>query len=341
MARHANIIGAGIAGLATAAALRRAGWSVTVRERAAAPPGGGTALGMWPEAMAALDHLGVGDRVRRESTLAHGATILRPSGVLLGRVPASRGVHLVLRDDLLSTLLEAAGEDTVEWSRPWTPSAPLPAADLTVGADGIHSTVRSAHWGGWRERPLGTTAFRGTVDLPTDAVTETWGQGALFGITPAGPGRTNWFACLRDDLLRGADEDHLVTLRRYFSAWHPDVRRVLGRIEGPGIDRRELYDVSLPLPYVQGKVVLLGDAAHAMAPNLGRGACESLVDAVALARALEAEPETPAALRRYDRERRPRTRRIVRAARVLNAVATARRGSRLRNRAVGLLLPGR
>ncbi|WP_454356511.1 FAD-dependent monooxygenase [Streptomyces calvus] len=76
--------------------------------------------------------------------------------------------------------------------------------------------------------------------------------------------------------------------------------------------RHDLYDLP-PLPsFVRGRVALLGDAAHAMTPNLGQGACQALEDAVTLAHCLDTVPDTTAALRSYDRLRRPRTRAVAR-----------------------------
>ncbi len=337
MGQHAIVVGAGIAGLATALALRGVGWSVAVHERDTGPARGGTALGMWPEAMAALDELAVGERVRRSATHVRGASILDPCGHLLGRVPESRGVHLVPREQLLAALLDQLPAGEVRWGRPLVDPQHLPEADLVVGADGIHSVVRRRCWQSRVERPLGTVAFRGVVDRPVAAVTETWGTGALFGITPNGDGRTNWFACVRRGRLPSAGSTDVDTLRELFWSWHSGVREVLVHLDGTHIDRRELFDVSLPHRYVRGRVALVGDAAHAMAPNLGRGACESLVDAVALARSIDSEPDLVRGLRRYDRTRRPRARRLVRAARALNQLATAERLTGLRDGALTLV----
>lgn len=334
---HAIIVGAGVAGLASAIALRRIGWTVQVQDRAAGLPEGGTALGMWPEAMRALDRLGVGDRIRSEATLSRGARILDPRGDVIGRVPQSRRAHLISRGRLLSALMSQLSDGDVRWSDPLDLDDTLPDADLVVGADGIHSVVRSRVWSTAAERPLGTVAFRGIVDLPVASVTETWGRGALFGITPTDDGRTNWFACVRRERLGGARNDPLTDLRAVFGTWHAGIVDVLDHLEYDDIDRRDLSDVSFRHPYVQGRVALVGDAAHAMAPNLGRGACESLLDAVALADAIEGRRDVSAGLARYDRERRARTRRTVTAARIINRVATTDRATGLRDRAMILL----
>ncbi len=71
----------------------------------------------------------------------------------------------------------------------------LPAADLVVAADGIHSSVRSAHWAVAHGPAHGGLPRHGAGAV--DRITETWGPGRLFGITPNGDGTTNWFACVR------------------------------------------------------------------------------------------------------------------------------------------------
>lgn len=91
MRGSAVVIGAGIAGLATARGLLGAGWSVRVLERSSGLPGAGTALGMWPEAMRALDRLGVGEQVRAASVEQRGARLLRPDGTEIAHLgPGAR-----------------------------------------------------------------------------------------------------------------------------------------------------------------------------------------------------------------------------------------------------------
>ncbi|GAA1762885.1 FAD-dependent oxidoreductase [Kocuria aegyptia] len=332
MPGSAVIIGAGIAGLATARGLLGAGWAVHVFERSPGLPGTGTALGMWPEAMRALDRLGAGEQVRAGSVELRGARLLRPDGTEIGHLGAGRTVRLVPRPVLLAALAEGLPPDVIAWNTAVTDHGALPAADVVVAADGVHSPVRAALFG-VAPRPLGTVALRGTVPGPAQGATETWGPARLFGITPHDAGRTNWFASVRSDVLAsaGAGHDDPQVLRRLYGDWHPEVRRVLDALGNTPIDWRTLLDVP-PLPsYVQGRTVLLGDAAHGMAPNLGRGACEALLDATALVGALSAASDVPGALHRYDAARRRPTIRTVRLARVANSMSTARHLLPVRN----------
>ncbi len=157
-------------------------------------------------------------------------------------------------------------------------------------------------------RYAGAVAWRGVVDLDLTEGGETWGRGRKFGLTPAGPGRSNWYAAVR--LPEGHPEppDDRAELRRLFGDWH---RQVLDALTEEGILRHEIHDLT-PLPsYVSGRTALLGDAAHAMTPDLGQGACQSLIDAVALADCVRDAGDVPAALRAYDGRRRRPTQRIA------------------------------
>jgi 2-polyprenyl-6-methoxyphenol hydroxylase-like FAD-dependent oxidoreductase len=339
MRGSALVVGAGIGGLAAARGLLIAGWSVEVREQEAGPPGGGTALGMWPEAMRALDRLEIGDLLRAQAVQQRGASILRPNGSVLFELGSERRAHLVPRGALINALATGLPAGTIRWNCPVERPSGLPDVDVVVAADGIHSTVRA-----WESpatpRPLGSVAFRGTVPGKVSRVIETWGPGRLFGITPNGDHTTNWFACVRSSVLSSLDPggSRAEVLRALYGTWHPAVTAVLDALRDE-IDRRRLYDLP-PLPsYVNGRTVLIGDAAHAMAPNLGRGACEALLDADTLVGALSQARHIEGGLAHYDAARRPATRRVVRRARLLNRISTATRTTRIRDAALTALGP--
>lgn len=358
MSRNALIVGGGIGGLACAVHLSGNGWDVQVRERAAGLPATGTALGMWPSALRALDalgprhpRLGIGDTVRARGSAQVAGGFLRADGSRIGDVDVAAmrrrtgdTVHLVSRPTLLRTLAEALDDGVVRYGEE-VPDVREAAADhdVVVAADGLNSRARRLLFGpGYATRYTGVTSWRGTVDGETRDTTETWGNAARFGITPHEGGRTNWFACVRAPERAVAAGGDLAALHTRFGGWHAEVRRVLAELEradGSGILRHDLYDLARPLPsYVRGRIALIGDAAHAMTPDLGRGACEALIDGLALARELVTRARVEDALAAYDAARRRPTQRLARVARLVNRAVHTPGAAPVRDPAMRLLL---
>ncbi|MCP2166802.1 FAD binding domain-containing protein [Goodfellowiella coeruleoviolacea] len=407
-------MGGGIAGLASAIGLSRAGWQVSVRERAAGLSTTGTALGIWPAALRALDRLGIGDALREHAVRQRPELILRPDGRQVATVDTARlerrqgeAVYLVRRPDLLGMLHRALPDGVLRFSAPVTdPNAARSEFDLVIGADGIHSRVRSEVFGARHSlRFSGLVAWRGLIDpaagdpVPREAGSrapvlggpapgsadlvspdlvspdlvspdlggpdldspdldspdlggadlggasprgtspggfslggsalagpglagpgladvvsggEIWHPGMKFGYTPLGAGRVNWYAVLRRPEGYLPPRGDLAELREHFGDWPDPVPRLLDRLDPAEILRHPLHHVDPPLPsYVRGNVALLGDAAHAMPPDLGRGACESLLDGLTLSECVAATSDVSAALRAYDARRRGPSQRVA------------------------------
>ncbi|MEU6297857.1 FAD-dependent oxidoreductase [Streptomyces erythrochromogenes] len=341
----AVVAGAGVGGLATAIGLRRAGWTVTVLERRAAPERYGTAFGIHPTAQTALDRLGLGDALRAHAVPYRDARIRRPDGTVLAALPlerierrAGRPELLISRPHLIDALLaefDRLGGPRIAYGRPLSDPGALDA-DLVVGADGINSTVRTTYFGGRSgPRPIGTVAWIGIAGFESGPYGETWGEGRSFGMTPVEPGRTNWYATL--PAAATARE-----VRDAFADWHDPIPRVLAETDPATWIRYEMRHLHPALPrfVADGRVALVGDAAHAMTPNLGQGACTALLDAEALTRAVAAGgPQgLPGALRTYDAERRRSAQRVAFGSRSLHRFMTARRPA-LRD-ALLRMLPG-
>ncbi|MCQ4119484.1 FAD-dependent monooxygenase [Rhodococcus tibetensis] len=320
MAHSAAVLGGGIGGLAVARFLFRAGWHVEVFERSESLPTSGTALGMWPQALGALDAIGLGDRVRTLGTPQHRGSFLRPDGSVIGTVDSTaRTAYLLSRPSLLAELAGALPEGMISFDTPAPPVDALSEYDVVIGADGLRSGTRRRLFGDEFEPVYtGATAWRGWVPGRRDTVSETWDTGALFGITPREGNLVNWFACVRTDT---GSEDGLDYLRSRFGDWHADVRAVLDAITPDALLHHDLYDSPALPSYVAGNTALIGDAAHAMAPNLGRGACEALVDAVTLGRFLLSDNDIRVSLRKYDRARRRVTRRLVLGSRAMASIS--------------------
>ncbi len=192
-------------------------------------------------------------------------------------------------------------------------------ADLVVAADGVGSRVRGSLFPS-RPGPVhsGSSVLRAITERPLDLRTDfelTWGHGAEFGHIAFPDGRAEWHAVLN---LPAATRfaDPLAELRRRFGTWHAPIPALLDATHPDAVLHHDVNELRTPLTsYAVGRIALLGDAAHAMTPNLGQGACQALEDAVTLAAALGSEPTVDAALARYDAERRPRSQAVARAAR--------------------------
>jgi 2-polyprenyl-6-methoxyphenol hydroxylase-like FAD-dependent oxidoreductase len=337
---HAVVVGGGIGGLGSALALCRAGWRVTVLERAPAFAGIGAGLSLWANALSALDALGLGDRVRSTGQAGGGST-RTAAGRVLSHVDDARarvlGVH---RADLHRILLEPLPADClvtdaevidVEASgrvvfRRKGETVTI-NGDLVVGADGINSAVRSRLWGDTAGPVFsGTTAWRAVTawhrPLPAGV---SLGPGAEFGMIRVGGGRVYWYGVVSAPAMpQGAaprePADEWASVRERFGAWHDPIPALLAATPPEAVLRHDIYHLATPLPsYVEGRVVLVGDAAHAMTPFLGQGACQALEDAVVLGR-------LAGDLAEYDRQRRPRTQQVARA-----SLRTGRLGQQLTN----------
>ncbi|GAA4814736.1 FAD-dependent monooxygenase [Tomitella cavernea] len=336
-----GIIGAGIGGLVAAAGLQADGHDVTVFERRDAPGAIGAGLTLFANAFAALDAIGLGDTVR-----AVGADPLgrmrsgqrRPSGRWLVSVPPGSGpaVRSLHRAELHSALLGHLAEGTVRagcTARAHPGGEPVVTVDgtsarfdLVVAADGVRSAARGA-WGLDRGvRYAGYTAWRGvTTSRRHFAVEagETWGAGARFGIVPLPDDRFYWFAVLT--ATEGTDfGDEPAVLRQRFGGWHAPIPALLDATPASGLLRHDIYDLAaLPPSCVAGRGVLLGDAAHAMTPDLGQGAGQAIEDAATLALLLRGAGPLDAALNEYDRLRRRRARKLWRGSRLAGRLAQA------------------
>ncbi|MEU4190425.1 FAD-dependent monooxygenase [Kribbella sp. NPDC026611] len=322
----AIVVGAGIGGVTAAVALQRCGWRVTVLERAPELGEVGAGISLWPSAVAVLAELGV-QGVEKSSQPSKPAGMRRPDGrwvvaaaelglelpVMIHRAR----LHELIRSEFGPAIAVRTGYEVTKLAQDpdgVTVNDDL-RADLLVAADGIRSVVRGTLYPQYQgPRYSGFSAYRGIADLELDdGGGETWGRGQLFGFVQLIDGRYYWYATVNRPPGQRSEPTE-------FATWHDPIPRLIAGSDS--VLQNDIYDLTLPLvPFAQGRIALLGDAAYAMTPNLGRGACSAIEDAGALARHLTATSDLTQALTAYDAERRPITTKLVRRSRTLGRLA--------------------
>ncbi|MCX5042392.1 FAD-dependent monooxygenase [Aldersonia sp. NBC_00410] len=286
---RAGIVGGGIGGLTAAIALGKAGWAVTVYERAPEFTEVGAAVVLFPNALAALDEIGVGDQVRAVSLRYSSGAIRNLRGRTLvsrrsGDLAGGRDLAIVHRAELIDVLARAIPCECLRTGTRVTgvgvggeivTDAGVDCYDLVVAADGVHSVVRQQIWPGeGTVERTGVSAWRWIVDAPPlGFVGQVWGIAGEFGILPSAGDRTYAFAGAR----RG------IGSLEYFADWPEPVAQLVANADPARIIEDELLEIRTPKSLTRGKVALIGDAAHAMRPHLGLGAALAIEDGVTLA----------------------------------------------------------
>jgi 2-polyprenyl-6-methoxyphenol hydroxylase-like FAD-dependent oxidoreductase len=346
----AVVAGGGIAGLASAIALAQSGWHVTVLERKPEFGEEGAGLGFTSNGMTALHALGLAEAVRATGHIAPHAGYQDPSGRWLLRTPENKavldevtavcGIHRQRLHGLLREAAETAGAELVTGAevtavRPGTAAGDLARVSwrrggeherdchLLVAAEGLRSPVRSQLFPDARPQYSGSTSWRAVIpDTSIDGrLTEVWGPGAEFGALRISAEEIYWYGEFTHP--EGASfPDELAAARARFAGWSPWVRSLLAATAPSQLIRHDVYHLPGGSPrYVQGRVVLTGDAAHAMLPTIGQGAATALEDGVCVGRMIGAPAAAGAdlatALDAFDTARRQRCRQLARQAKML------------------------
>jgi salicylate hydroxylase len=338
-----GVIGGGIGGLAAALSLRRAGFDVHVYEQARALGEVGAGVQVSPNASRILHGLGLADELAamgvrplawHQRRWDDGRTLLRTP--LASAIEETFGFphYQMHRADLLSALTRAFPAERVQIGHRLVDLVDhgdrVSAAfangvrtdfDLVVGADGIHSAVRSILFGPESPRFTGCVAYRGLVpadrldDLDLEVTSQIWmGPGSHFVHYFVQNKRlVNFVGIIEQDTWTReswTDRGVLADALAAYEGWHPQVRSILGTVEETFVwalaDRAPLDRWST------GRVTLVGDACHPMLPFMAQGAAQAIEDGATLAACLAAveEGDVPGALVRYETLRLPRATRV-------------------------------
>lgn len=319
------IVGAGIAGLATARALRLAGFRPEVVEKLPATTVATAGIYLPGNAARAFAQLGLDDPVRPLGQVIRRQRFCDAAGrqlceVDLGRLWTGVGECRALpRDELHRVLITGVGGEV----RYRTEVTGLRLADggveatfgdgtqrgydLVIGADGRRSAVRAMAALGGAARPTGQVVYRSVVVAGPEVTdwTALLGDRCGFVVMPMGAGR---LYCYADEAGTAAPADPLVRLRDVFGGYGPPVPAVLEAVTAVQVATTDEVQLGR---WSNGRVVLVGDAAHATAPTLAQGAAMALEDAVVLAEEVRRTDDLDAALIRYESRRRPRTRWVL------------------------------
>jgi 2-polyprenyl-6-methoxyphenol hydroxylase-like FAD-dependent oxidoreductase len=339
------VVGAGIAGLATAVALQRRHHQVTVLEERA-DTSSGAGISIWPNALAALDEIGIGDAVRAAGGRVTGGAVRWSDGSWLRhpapeRIVTALGEPLVVvrRAVLTALLTEALLPETIESGSAATEIVVTAAgvrvsladgsgreADAVIGADGVGSLVARHLNGTLRHRYAGYTAWRGVAAYALDPALagETMGTGTEFGHVPLGPEHTYWFGTERRPENTASPDGELAHLCAKYGSWADPIPAILAATDPADVLRNDLYDREKARQWSRGPVALVGDAAHPMRPHLGQGGCQGLEDAATLAHYVGTGEDLPGALARYAAFRKPRATALAAESRFIGRLVNAR-----------------
>lgn len=331
------ILGGGIGGLCASIALRQAGVRTVLYEQARQFSEVGAGIQVWVTGMRALRTLGVADAVRDAGAELHRHRFLNDAGsplydvdlVGLARKHRAPAPVMLPRSALVDALSTGVDHDTVRLGRRVTAVAPAPDrvtvtfadgttddGDLLIAADGIGSSVRRRLFPQVGVRTAGYRYVRALVPHPAPfgehVFAMTLGRGNRIAVGDCGSGNLYWLVGLkRPTVPLGGDldtlKDDLLTRFRSFPA---DVASAIAATPADRMIHHAVRDLE-PVPtWGRGRVFLLGDAAHATTPNLGRGSGQAMLDAITLAGLLRAADLSDAGrlrhvLDEYTRRRKP------------------------------------
>ena len=366
----AIIVGGGISGLNTGLGLRRAGVEAKIFDRASnlASLQAGGGMHLWNNGMRALQHLGQAERVEAAGEGVDAFTWYTDQGRLMGSGDVTEltrklgiGATGITRKDLHATLSEAADDDLIQFDSRCTgfeqdtdgvtvrfEDGREERGDVLIGADGINSAVRAQLQGAAEPHYSGVAVCQAVVRTDEQLITPRiygmqWGRGTRFGYYPI-LGGAFWY------LLVAAERDYFAdpATRRQkvaenIAGWAPPAERLLAAAPDDGLIAGNIVDREPAQKWGEGRVTVVGDAAHAMTPFLGQGGGQGIEDAAVLTACLTGAQDIPAALRDYEDRRRDRTAEITTRARKVGETTSMRNpvACAVRNRVMKFAFPRR
>ncbi|MBD2070677.1 FAD-dependent urate hydroxylase HpxO [Leptolyngbya sp. FACHB-671] len=337
------IIGAGMGGLTTGIAMRQAGYEVEIYDRVSQLRPAGAGISLWSNGVKVLNRLGLSQEIAAIGGQMNRVTYCSQTGEKLTDFSlqplidcVGQRPYPVARTDLQNILLNAFGAENVQLNSKCVAieqdadsvtaifeDGRKATGDVLVAADGTHSITRSYVLGHAVERRyVGYVNWNGLVPASDDlALKDSWviyvGEHKRASMMPVGGDRFYFFFDV--PLPTGTVSSpgtYREELASFFKGWADPVQNLIQRLDPLKTNRVEIHDVDPLKTLVRDRVVLLGDAAHSTAPDLGQGGCQAIEDALVLATYLQTTNISVAdALKRYETARCDRVADIITRAR--------------------------
>jgi 2-polyprenyl-6-methoxyphenol hydroxylase-like FAD-dependent oxidoreductase len=329
------ILGAGIAGLSAAIALKNIGIEALVVEASKTIRPVGAGLSLAANAMEALRHLKISEEVVKKGRELESFTLFDKSGKVIKRVKTQptqsttsvknftihrAKLHEVLLskispENILTGKRSISMSETSEGIQINMEDGTTLQTQYLIIAEGIHSPLRKIIASDTNVRYSGYTCWRGIVDnseLNINETSETWGKEGRFGIVPLADNQIYWFVC-KNNMEQNSDFKNytLDELANNFKEYHHPIVNMIRATSPENLIWGDICDIKPLQKFAYGNVVLIGDAAHATTPNMGQGACMAIEDAVILANCLTKNSRVSEAFMSFEKRRLTRTHKIV------------------------------
>jgi len=344
--KQAIIIGAGISGLTAAIALQQLGMKVRVYESASSLRTSGTGLSIMANAIAALKTIGVnnvveagGQAIRTfEIKNANGKPITSFPLDAVGKELGSDNVN-IHRQRLHDALLSKIEGNVIELNKSFESytqtdnnvtvkfaDGSTVSADLLLGADGFNSAVRNQLAGETEIQPVSYVAWLATTPIKLSQyepgyVCHYWGQGKRFGLIDIGHSEYYWWGTKNvENPSEYVKQNSKKEVLECYQGWSPEIKTVINSTQESNIIKVHTRDRKPLSSWTEGRVALIGDAAHAMLTSLGQGAAQGIEDAAVLADCLKHSSTISTGLSQYQDARLSKANSIVRLARSLSKI---------------------
>ncbi|MDA9774594.1 FAD-dependent monooxygenase [Saprospiraceae bacterium] len=345
-----TIIGAGIGGLTLGIALQAKGFQVDIFEKSKAFQKIGAGIILGNNAMQVYNQLGLTATLKAKGSKVSSMNVTNASNKLISGMSLEHfenkfdSINLAIhRADLQNSLFEALAPGTVQFSKAVKnvhendDSVRIEFEDgssidssLVIAADGVHSVVRNGLFPKVETRDSKQLCWRAVVEhkLSSDfdeIFTEMWGKGRRVGFGQINEKEVYWFALINSD--KDHPSYHDGTWRKKFSEFIPEVQEILGKADPDRMHLSQMSDFKPIKKWYTNRVCLLGDAAHAMTPNMGQGAGQSIEDAYRLAQIMtgkefeDNQHSFDQLFKEYQEYRMPKVKRIVNTSWTIGSIA--------------------